>query len=356
MRGRPRATAAARSDVRVTAIVVMWNSERYVQGCLVALLAQEHPLDLIVVDNASHDASIAIATAIAARHPGRMRVIRSAVNSGFSGGVNLGIDAAPSADAVLLCNPDVRLEPDHVALLVAALEADAGIGSVQGTLWRPSRSGLPDVIDSTGHRAFRTRLFDNRDEGRTVPSAGGEVFGVTGAAALHRRAMLDDIAIPRPDGTLEWLDETLFAYYDDVDVDWRARLRGWRAVHVPTAAGRHVRSGAAAGRSEFVEELNAANRLLLIAKLDDRRGLAAAAPGVLLATVLKLIWLGVTTPAVIGRVVRRVRVGWAPTRRRRALVLARATTKPATVVAGFERFDWRSWVARWWSRARGHAT
>ncbi len=339
--------------MRVTAVVVTWDSEQHVAGCLGSLLAQTHALDVVVVDNASSDGSLAAARRVAQSHPDRVRVLAMDRNTGFSGGVNAGIAAAVDADAVLLCNPDVRLEPDHVGQLVAALEADAMLGSVQGTLWRPARGGRPERIDSTGHRAFRTRLFANRDEDGTVPSASSDVFGVTGAAALHRRRMLDDVAVPRPDGSPEWLDETLFAYWDDVDLDWRARLRGWRAAHVPTARGRHVRAGSSRGRSLFVEELNAANRLLLIAKLDDRRSLLRAAPGVLVGTLLKLAWLACTRPAVLPAVARRVRVGWGPTRRRRALVMARATTKPATVVAGFERFDWRGWVARWWARSRG---
>lgn len=335
----------------VTAVVVTYDSAQHVDGCLEALLAQEHPLDVVVVDNGSMDRSVERARAHEAAAPDRVRVIPLATNTGFSAAVNRAI-LASDADAVLLCNPDARLAPDHVGHLVEALEGAARLGSVQGTLWRPHRAGLPDRIDSTGHRAFVTRLFGNRDEGRTTPSAGGDVFGVTGAAALHRRAMLDDIAVPRPDGSLEWLDETLFAYYDDIDLDWRARLRGWRAAHVPLAVGVHERGGAGARRSPFVEECNAANRLLVLAKLDHRPSLLRVLPAVLLGTVLKLCWLTLTHPTVLPRVVRRVVRGWRPTMERRAWALATATTNPATVVAGFERFDWRAWVRRWWGRVR----
>ena len=359
--------------LRVTAVVVTHDSAQHVEECLETLLAQHHPLDVIVVDNASSDESVARARAVAARRPGRVRVLPLPTNTGFAGGVNTAI-AASEGDAVLLCNPDARLAADHVGHLVAALEADDRLGSVQGTLWRPRRAGLPPRVDSTGHRAFVTRLFGNRDEGRTEPSPGGEVFGVTGAAALHRRAMLDDVAVPRHvlaarphagkrrtgraasraqrAGNLEWLDETLFAYFDDIDLDWRARLRGWHAAHVPAAVGVHERGGAGARRSALVEECNAANRLLVLAKLDHRPSLLRALPAVVTGTVLKLLWLAITQPPVVPRVVGRVVRGWRPTMRRRAVALATATVDPATVVAEFESFDWRAWVRRWWDRVR----
>lgn len=337
---------------RVTAVVVTHDSGQHVDGCLEALLAQDHPVDIVVVDNASTDSSVERVEAVMARNPGRIRLLREATNTGFSGAVNRAV-AATDGDGVMLVNPDARLAVDHVRHLVAAMEADPALGSVQGTLWRPQRSGEPRRIDSTGHRAFATRLFGNRDEGRTEPSPGGEVFGVTGAAALHRRAMLDDVAVPRPDGSPEWLDETLFAYWDDVDLDWRARLRGWRAAHVPAAVGVHERGGAGARRTELVEEFNAANRLLVVAKLDDRGTLLGRhLPAVLLGTVLKLTWLALTRPRVLPGLLRRLRDGWGPTMRRRDLVLARATVDPAEVAAGFEPFGWRTWVNRWWRRSR----
>jgi len=335
----------------VVAVVVTYDSGQHVDGCLTALLNQDHPVEVVVIDNGSSDDSVDRTEAVVARHPGRIRLVRLPSNTGFSAAVNQAV-ASTDTDAVLLCNPDARLAVDHVRHLVGALRADPGLGSVQGTLWRPQRARQPRRIDSTGHRAFVTRLFGNRDEGRTEPSPGGEVFGVTGAAALHRRAMLDDVAVPRDDGSLEWLDETLFAYWDDVDLDWRARLRGWRAAHVPAAVGVHERGGAGARRTTLVEEYNAANRLLVVAKLDDRSALLRALPAVLVGTVLKMLWLGLTHPRVLPRVAARLRWGWEPTMRRRAWALANATRDPAEVVAAFESFDWRAWVRRWWERVR----
>jgi GT2 family glycosyltransferase len=63
------------------------------------------------------------------------------------------------------------------------------------------------------------------------------VFGATAAAALYRRAMIDDVSV---DG--EFFDPDFFVYREDADVAWRAQLLGWRCLYTPYARGYHVRS------------------------------------------------------------------------------------------------------------------
>lgn len=338
----------------VTAVVVTWDSGPDVDRCLAALRTQDHrPLEVLVVDNGSTDGSVGRARRHAADGGDvPLRVLEQGRNTGFCAAVNVGI-AASTADAVLLVNPDAVLAPDHVRLLVDALVADPGLGSVQGTL----RRGVDEhaAVDSAGHVALRPRLFRNRGEGRPraalpPPGPGGvvDVFGVTGAAALHRRAMLDDVA----DGHGRWLDESLFAYFDDVDLDWRARMRGWRAGHVPAAHGVHRRGGRARRRSALVEELNAANRLLVLAKLDDRRALLGALPAVVATTLAKLAWLVLAAPGAALRVPGRVRTGLPGARRERARVRARACRSSAAVSAGFAGLDPVRFVVGWWTRVR----
>ena len=338
----------------VTAVVVTWDSGPDVEHCLAALRAQDHrPFEVVVVDNGSSDGSVEVARRHAA--PGgdvAVRVLEQGRNTGFCAAVNVGIGAS-AADAVLLVNPDAVLAGDHVRLLVDALVADPGLGSVQGTL---RRDHAPDaVVDSAGHVALRPRLFRNRGQGlpaASLPPPGPDgvvdVFGVTGAAALHRRAMLDDVA----DARGRWLDEALFAYFDDVDLDWRARMRGWRAGHVPAAHGVHRRGGAARRRSPLVEELNAANRLLVLAKLDDRRSLLAVLPALLATTAAKLAWLVLAAPGAALRVPARVRAGLPVARRERARVRSRACRSSAAVSAGFAPLGGARFVTGWWERVR----
>jgi GT2 family glycosyltransferase len=345
--------------VRVVAVVVSWRQAAQLPACLAALDAQEHvDLDIVVVDNASDDGSVEVLRAAAGsprRHP--LTVVANATNRGFAGGVHDGLAAAPRpAQAVWLCNVDCLPAPDHLARLVAVLETEPTCAAVQGRLTRSHRG--PDgvtVLDSTGVVATRARLFRDRDEGRPaaeVRRTAGEVFGVTGACALLRTVALEDVAWR--DG--QRLTEDLFAYFDDVDLAWRLQRFGWGCRHEPGALATHERGGAGPRRSAFVEELNAANRLLLLATHERWRTLLPALPLVLATTALKLAELLVSVPGAWVPALRRVVVGWPAARARARELDARARVSAEAVVARwFVPFSWRPWVATWWRRVRGRA-
>jgi GT2 family glycosyltransferase len=346
--------------VRVTALVVSWNAAAQLPACLDALDAQDHAdLEVVVVDNASEDATAAIladAETAARRHP--LRVVRNATNRGFAGAVNDGL-AVSDAAAVLFCNVDITAAPDLVSRCVAALAADDRRGSIQPKLHREVRApdGRP-VIDTTGHVLTTARLIRNRGEGEVDDGrhdTPGEIFGVSGALALHRRAMLDDVAWRGAGGLREHLTEDLFAYFDDVELDWRARLRGWTAWYEPAAVGTHERGGAGPRRTPTVEALNFSNRLLVLATCDDRRHRRRVLPLVVATTGLKALELAVTVPRAVLPTLRRLSLLPAARRRRRQL-LARATVDPGELVDRWaEPFRWGPWIAMWWRRVTGRA-
>lgn len=352
--------------MRVAAIVVAWDSADELPGCLAALERLDHDdLEVVVVDNASRDATPQLladavdAVAAGARdHP--LRVITNTSNRGFCGGVNDAIGVLDDdVEAVLLVNPDARPAPDLVACCVAVLESDRRIGSVQPKLRRavPAPDGRP-VLDGTGHVLTRARLWHNRGEGevdRGQWDRPGEVFGVSGALALHRRAMLDDVAWRHPDGRREVMTEDLVAYFDDVELDWRARCRGWTARYEPAAVGVHGRAGAARRRSHRLEALNFSNRLLVLVTCDDVRALAPMAPLVVVTTVLKAAELALSHPRAVPVVLRRARLVRGALARRRQLE-ARASVPSRDVLDRFvEPFRWRAWVGTWWRRVTGRA-
>lgn len=352
--------------MKVTACVVNWGTAEHLPGILAALAAQTHPdLEVVVVDNASPDGS---AELVRRRFPG-VRLLANGVNRGFAGAANQGLARAVADDAgaLLLCNPDARPEPEFVARAVAALAADPRRAAVQGRLWRfppgsdplvpgaaadaVAGAGAADrVLDTTGHLAFRTRLFRNRGEGqpdRGQLGTAGPVFGVSGALALHRVAALEDVSVGG-----EAFDEDLFAFWEDVDVDWRLALRGWTTWYEPAATAWHERGGAGVRRSAVVEELNYANRLLVVLKNDDPAALARALPGVAVTTLLKTGELVLTVPSAFGRALTRAPLVPRALDRRRS-VMARATVDPAAVVARwFDPFDYAAWVSTWYRRVR----
>lgn len=338
--------------MRVTAGVVAWNSGPALDDAVASLTAQtHHDLDVVVVDNGSADGS-----AERARAHGGVRVIANPGNRGFAGGANQLVAAACSSgsDALLLCNPDVRLEHDYVERAVAALAADDARAAVQGRLWRfvPGQPTPPPGerrLDTTGHLAFRTRLFRNRgedqpDDGRYTS---GEVFGVSGAVALYRLAALADVAV---DG--EAFDRELFAYWEDVDLDWRLQLRGWRAWYTADACGWHERGGAGPRRSPMVEKLNFVNRFMVVVKNDDPAAFVRALPGVALTTTLKAAELALTVPTAFARAIPALG-GLRSALAQRRVVQGRATVDPAAVIdRWFAPFHYGDWVRGYLRRIR----
>jgi GT2 family glycosyltransferase len=231
----------------VSVILVTWNSAQYLRRCLEGLRQQTYrAVELIAVDNHSIDDSAELLS-------GRLStLIRNDTNRGFSAAVNQGI-AIARGEFVLLLNPDCFLEPDYVERLVAAMQAARDLGSATGMLLRADGSG---AIDSCGIRMTRNGRHLDIDV-----RVDGEVFGVSGAAALHRMSFLRDVAI---DG--EILDEDFFAYREDADLSWRGRLFGWRAVCEPRAVAYHVRRVTPEARRELPADINmhsVKNRFLL---------------------------------------------------------------------------------------------
>ena len=92
-------------------------------------------------------------------------------------------------------------------------------------------------------------------------------MGPSGGAALYRRALLEDVGL---------LEPGFFNYLEDVDLAWRALLRGWRSVVVPQARARHIYSATAGQGSPFKQRLLGRNRLRMILRCMPRRCCCAA--------------------------------------------------------------------------------
>jgi GT2 family glycosyltransferase len=246
----------------VAVVLIAWNSAGYLPRCLESLAAQRidgGAIRLIAIDNASTDSS---ARLLEDAHPERL--IRNRTNLGFAVAANQGI-AASSSDYVLFLNPDVRLHERYIENCVKALEAGGErFGSATGTLYRASgfeMTPLPE-LDSRGIRMTRSgRHLDITTPSPERARSWEEIFGVSGAAAIFRRSCLEDVAIEG-----EAFDEAFFAYREDADLAWRARLFGWRSLWAAEAIGWHVRRVTPEVRGELPPEINmhsVKNRFLL---------------------------------------------------------------------------------------------
>jgi GT2 family glycosyltransferase len=255
----------------LTLSIVLFDSGADVEDCLVAVRDQERPPDhVVIIDNGSSDDGAAIAR----RVMGDARIERLPANLGFAAAHNLAIAMAPS-DIHAVLNPDCRLGPAYLRVAEECLAGDPAIGSMTGRLlrYRDEAGGGPlveledDILDSTGMVAFRNRRVLDRgsDEPANGRYSGAEdVFGASGAAAVYRRDMLEDVAF---DG--EFFDERFFAYREDVDLAWRSLLLGWRCRYEPSALARHRRRVAPGRRRQLPNAINrrsVANRWRMLAK------------------------------------------------------------------------------------------
>jgi GT2 family glycosyltransferase len=159
-------------------------------------------------------------------------------NRGFAAAVDLGVEQT-TAPLVLPLNADTELEPGAVAALATALAADSGLGGVAPRILQ--LEGERGPVDSARLYSVGQRLTG---DGRAVEDAAGEaqgpttlarreVFGVCGAACLLRRELFTELG---------GYDRDYFAFYEDVDLNVRARIAGWRFEYVPEAVVWHLGS------------------------------------------------------------------------------------------------------------------
>ena len=301
----------------VSVVIVNWNHGRFLGDCLEALLAQDYPLvDVTVVDNGSQDGS---SESIARLNPAA-RLLGFSDNRGFSQAFNLGVDSTDGA-FVLSLNPDVTVRFGFVSELVQAMVRDERIGIVAPKLLR---ADSPIVLDSTGLLIDRRRRPYDRGQGESDHGqydAHDYTFGATGAAALYRRAMLEDIAVCG-----EYLDESFFAYYEDADLAWRAQLRGWRCAYAPHAVATHVRGWGDtlrkvghAQKQGRGPRLALRNRYLMTLKNDTLGAFLADLPCILASELPRLAYATFAAPQVLMGLADLVRAWPSAVRKRRQI-------------------------------------
>lgn len=226
-------------------IFVTWNSQQFLADSIGRLQGFTSSEDIIVVDNGSNDAT---ADTITRDYP-RVTLIRLPVNTGFSGGNNVGMHTAMANgyDAVFLLNVDTIIEEDFIRPCLTVLEEHADIGVVGPVVLE---AGRDNVIQCEGGRVHAIRAsFPYRNGGRRFTRRDEivDVGYVLGAAMMIRREVIERIG---------YLDEDYFpAYVEEADFCYRARLAGFRTVIHRGFAIRHIGEQSSGGR------LKANNRL-----------------------------------------------------------------------------------------------
>jgi len=211
----------------VAVVVVNWNGGEWLDRCLRSVLAQQPPpAEILVVDNASTDASLS-------GLPAGVKVLNRPRNDGYAAALIDGL-AAVRAPAVLTLNPDVELQAGCLAAAQAVLASDPQLGAVA---LRVLSLHDPQRLDAIGiglTSRFGPIDFGHGRRDAEVGSAEQDVLGPLGGAALWRREAVAAVGGPCPQ---------YFLYFEDLDLALRLARAGFRCRTAPAARALHAGGG-----------------------------------------------------------------------------------------------------------------
>lgn len=236
--------------MKSTIIIPNYNGICYLENCLRAL--EKEQADVIVVDNASTDGSYEM---IGEKFPA-VRTIRFPVNTGFCKAVNAGI-AASSTKYVILLNNDTETVPGFVERLEAAMDSDARIFSASAKMISmQNKERIDDAGDFYCALGWAFALGKGKPEQDYQKKY--DIFAACAAAAIYRKSAIKKIGA---------FDENHFAYLEDIDLGYRAKIYGYRNVFVPDACVYHAGSASSGSRyNAFKVDLSSRNNIYLIYK------------------------------------------------------------------------------------------
>jgi N-acetylglucosaminyl-diphospho-decaprenol L-rhamnosyltransferase len=219
--------------IDLSVVVLNWNVRDLLERCLASLRSDHYALEIIVVDNASHDDSVAL---VRAKYPHTI-VIANIENRGFTGGNNQGI-AASHGRYVMVLNPDTEVLGDAIDRVVDYLDRQPEVGALGPQLLNPDRSiqssrrRFPTLttafFESTWLQGLAPRgILAHYTMDDVPPDHPHEVDWLNGACTVFRREALDRVGL--------YDAENFFMYSEELDLCRRMKEVGWKIVYLPEA-------------------------------------------------------------------------------------------------------------------------
>lgn len=240
---------------QITVVIPNYNGKKFLRGCLQSLAEQKKDTpeyEVVVVDNGSTDGSLELVES----EFSQVRVIPLPENTGFCHAVNVGIEASESPYVILL-NNDTKVTAGFTGELYHAIESRPNAFSVSAKMLMWDR---PELLDDAGDRYCVLGWAFARGKGKPASACdrAAEVFSACGGAAIYRRRILEEIGL---------FDELHFAYMEDLDIGYRARIYGYRNYYEPKAEVIHYGSASSGSRyNEFKAGLASANNIYVVGK------------------------------------------------------------------------------------------
>jgi len=213
---------------KIGVIIINWNGKHLLEECLSSVESQDYNnFKIIFVDNGSKDGS---AEFVKEKFP-KVEVAKLKKNTGFAKANNVGIHKAfedSKIEYIALLNNDAIAENNWLSEMMKVITQDEKIGSVAPKILQYYER---DVIDNIGIEirfdgGCKGRHFDEEDSGQYDNIL--EIFGSGACACLYKRRMLEDIQMEN-----DFFDSDFFAYCEEIDLDWRAKLRNWKSFTAP---------------------------------------------------------------------------------------------------------------------------
>lgn len=240
---------------KVTVVIPNYNGIRFLRECLDSVFAQAAgtpEYEVLVIDNGSADGSLEL---LRENYP-RVHAEGLPENTGFCHAVNLGIRLS-SAPYVILLNNDTKVKPEFIKNLCYAIESrpEAFSVSAKMLMW-----DHPELLDDAGDRYCVFGWAYARGKGKPAEQYNEpcEIFAACAGAAIYRKSILEEIG---------YFDEEHFAYMEDLDLGYRARIHGYRSYYEPGAEVIHYGSASSGSRyNTWKTSLASANNIYVIGK------------------------------------------------------------------------------------------
>ncbi len=242
------------STIKVSVVIPNWNGVDGLQRCIDSLFRQTLRPHIIMVDNGSVDESVSY---VEKNYP-LVEIVRHDHNKGYAGGVNPGFRLAIQRNDTYVApfNNDAIADKHWLAQLIRHLDANANHGIAACKIVSADGKHL----DSTGDYYTTWGLPYPRGRGEANTDKYDQlttIFAASGGASLYRVAMLRTVGL---------LDEDFFAYYEDVDLSFRAQLTGWKVAYVPSSIVYHEISSTGKKIKGFFTEQTMKNLPMLLWK------------------------------------------------------------------------------------------
>lgn len=215
--------------IKVSIVILNWNSDNYLKDCLKAICAQSFKdFEVIFVDNGSSNGSL---EEVKKAYP-TFIYVENSLNYGFARGMNIGISHA-QGEYVLLLNTDVYLDSNYLEECVKALDCDSTLGCVAGVEYPWKNGKLLQSTYSSGALGIKLHL-----QLGDMGIVDGYTFGVSGSFPIYRRSTI--LSVQKMTGS--FFDEMFETGWEDTDLRFLLAYMGWHTKCVVTTRAWHIGS------------------------------------------------------------------------------------------------------------------